>query len=53
MNEETKRKIASNLRTVARYPWAVVTVPFGLAIGLGGLVQHAYRSVFKRHHYDR
>lgn len=52
MNEQAKRKIASKIRGVARYPWAVAVVPIGLAIGMGGLIQHAYRTVFKKHHYQ-
>ncbi len=52
MNEQTKRKIESKIRSVARYPWAAAVVPFGLALGMGGLLQHAYRSVFKKHHYQ-
>jgi len=45
MDAETKRKLASKVRFVARYPWAAMMIPSGLLMGVGGLIQHAYRSL--------
>ena len=48
MDSKTKRTIANKIRSVARYPWAAALIPVGLAVGVGGLIQHAIRSVFPR-----
>ncbi len=48
MNKKTKRKIASKVRSVMRYPWAVALIPVGLAMGVGGLIQHAVRAILPR-----
>lgn len=45
MSMPIKRKVASKVRAVLRYPWAAAMIPFGLAMGVGGLIQHAVRSV--------
>jgi hypothetical protein len=38
-------KLASATRAALRYPWAAALIPLGLAMGIGGLMQHAVRSV--------
>ena len=48
MDAESKRKLASKVRFMARYPWAAALIPAGLAMGLGGLIQHAWRTVRPR-----
>ena len=48
MDAETKRKLASKVRLVARYPWAAALIPTGLLMGVGGLIQHAWRTVRPR-----
>ena len=48
MDVDTKRKLASKVRLVARYPWAAALIPFGLAMGVGGVIQHAYRTIRPR-----
>jgi hypothetical protein len=45
MNDDTRKKIASKVRLVLRYPWAAALIPFGLALGVGGWIQHAVRVV--------
>lgn len=41
----SKRKVVQSARKVLRYPWAAALIPVGLALGVGGLVQHAVRAV--------
>ena len=54
MNERTRQKLASTARTVLRYPWAAALIPVGIALGVGGLIQHAVRTVLKTGpHADR
>jgi len=48
MNTKTKRELASKVRTVMRYPWAVALIPVGLVLGVGGLVQHAVRTILPK-----
>ncbi len=48
MDTKTKRKISSKVRSVMRYPWAVTLIPLGLAMGVGGLIQHAIRTVLPK-----
>jgi hypothetical protein len=45
MNNDTRKKIASKVRLVLRYPWAAALIPFGRALGVGGWIQHAVRVV--------
>jgi len=40
---------ARTARKVLRYPWAAALIPVGLALGVGGLLQHAVRTVRRRH----
>ena len=35
-------------RALLRYPWAATLIPLGLAFGVGGMVQHAVRTVRRR-----
>lgn len=53
MDDNTKQKLASKVRLALRYPWAAALIPVGLALGVGGLVQHAYRTVLHRQHWQR
>ena len=41
-------KLASKVRTVLRYPWAAALIPVGLVLGVGGLIQHAVRTVLPK-----
>ncbi len=41
-------RVKSAARTAFRYPWAAALIPLGLALGVGGLVQHAVRTVRRR-----
>ena len=47
MNDDTRKKIASKLRLVMRYPWAATLIPVGIVLGVGGWIQHAVRVVTK------
>ena len=48
MDEKTRRKLASKVRLMARYPWAAALIPAGLLMGVGGVIQHAWRTVHPR-----
>lgn len=48
MNTKTKHKLANKVRSVMRYPWAATLIPVGLVLGVGGLIQHAVRSVLPK-----
>ncbi len=41
---EGPSRVASATRAVLRYPWAAALIPLGLAMGVGGLIQHAVRT---------
>ena len=48
MRAQARDRLASAARTVLRYPWAAALIPVGVLMGLGGLVQHAVRTVLRR-----
>ena len=45
---EKGHRVKRVTRAVLRYPWAAALIPLGLALGIGGLVQHAVRTVRPR-----
>jgi hypothetical protein len=42
------RGVKRAARSLLRYPWAAALIPVGLALGVGGLVQHAVRTARRR-----
>ena len=42
---EPRQRLAKVARSALRYPWAATLIPLGLAMGVGGLIQHAVRSI--------
>lgn len=41
---EGRSRLARATRAALRYPWAAALIPLGLAMGVGGLMQHAIRT---------
>ncbi len=44
-NRPPRERAIRAAKTALRYPWAAALIPVGLALGAGGLVQHAVRTV--------
>ncbi len=42
---ENRQRLVSAARATLRLPWAATLIPVGLAMGVGGLIQHAVRTV--------
>jgi hypothetical protein len=44
-NSQPRERVKGAAKTALRYPWAAALIPVGLALGAGGLLQHAVRTV--------